>query len=117
LAKRQAPQPERVRVDHPADSDHGPTSAQQVEHLAILALALVFALIGLAVHFFLFGAIVLMAILFGLSASGLRGRRNGGVISGVAATVVAEAKRVAESIANPELDESDPKDLHQVTKE
>jgi len=74
-------------------------SAQQAEKLAILALAIVLGLIGLAVHFLWWPAIVLMAVLFGLIASDLKGRRGGGVISDVVTTVMVEAKSVAEDIA------------------
>jgi hypothetical protein len=75
-------------------------SARQVEQVGILALALVFGLIGFAVHAFGLAAIVLMAVLLGLIASGLRGRRGGGVISEVATAVSAEAKNLAEDIAS-----------------
>ena len=75
-------------------------STRLVEQLVILALALVFALIGLAVHVLWIPAIVLMSVLFGWIASELRGRSGGGVISEVATTVMVEAKGVAEGIAN-----------------
>jgi len=73
-------------------------SVRQVEQLVILALALVFGVIGFAVHFFWFPAIVLMAALFGLIASGLRGTR-GGVFSEVVATVMTETRNIAEATA------------------
>jgi hypothetical protein len=69
-----------------------------VEQLAILALALVFGLVGLAIHVLWFAAIVLMALLLGLMASELRGRRDGGVISEVATAVREEAKKVAADV-------------------
>jgi hypothetical protein len=74
-------------------------SVRQVEQLAILALALIFGVIGFAVHFFWFPAIVLMAALFGLIASGLRGTR-GGVFSEVVSTVVTETRSIAEATAH-----------------
>jgi hypothetical protein len=74
-------------------------STQLVQQLAVLALAIVLGLIGLAVHFLWIPAIVLMAVLFGLIASGLRGQQGGGVISEVATTVMDEAKSVADSIS------------------
>jgi len=73
-------------------------SVRQVEQLAILALALIFGAIGFAVHFFWFPAIVLMAALFGLIASALRGTR-GGVFSEVVSTVVTETRNIAEAAA------------------
>ena len=88
-------------------------SARQAEQLAILALALLFGAIGFAVHFFWLPSILLMAILFGLSASELRSQRGGGVISEVVATVVSEAKAVAEDVASAKAsqrDESEPTD-------
>jgi hypothetical protein len=74
-------------------------STQLVQQLAVLTLAILLGLIGLAVHFLWIPAIVLMSILFGLIASGLRAERGGGVIAEVAATVMVEAKSVAEGIA------------------
>jgi hypothetical protein len=74
-------------------------STQLVQQLAVLALAILLGLIGLAVHFLWIPAVVLMAALFGLIASGLRGQRGGGVIAEVATTVMEEAKSVSESIS------------------
>lgn len=88
-------------------------SARQAEQLAILALALLFGAIGFAVHFFWFPSILLMAVLFGLSASELRSQRGGGVISEVVSTVVSEAKGIAEDAMSAEAsqrDESEPTD-------
>ena len=68
--------------------------------MVLLALALLFGVIGFAVHFLWFGAIVLMALLLGLIASEMRGRRGGGVISEVATTLMVEATSVADAIAS-----------------
>jgi hypothetical protein len=71
------------------------TSTRQIEQLALLTLALVFGLIGLAVHVLWFVSIVLMAVQLGLIASELGNRRGRGVISEVAEevmTVVDEIK-------------------------
>jgi hypothetical protein len=76
-------------------------------------LALLFGAIGFAVHFFWFPSILLMAVLFGLSASELRSQRGGGVISEVVSTVVSEAKGIAEDAMSAEAsqrDESEPTD-------
>ena len=75
-------------------------STQLVQQLAVLAVAILLGLIGLAVHFLWIPAIVLMSALFGLIASGLRSQRGGGVIAEVATTVMVEAKSVAEAIAS-----------------
>ena len=86
-----------------ANAGQGPASrrdsARHAEQLAVILLAIVFGLIGFAVHILWFASIILMAILFGLVASEVRGRRGGGVISDVATTMVEEAKSVAEDIA------------------
>jgi hypothetical protein len=84
-------------------------STQLVQQLAVLALAIVLGLIGLAVHFLWIPAIVLMSALFGLIASGLRGQRGGGVMSEVATTVMVEAKGVAEGISERGTKEPEPK--------
>jgi hypothetical protein len=55
-------------------------------------LAIIFGLIGLAVHVLFIVAIVVMAVLFALMASELRGKRSGSVASVVVASAVAEAK-------------------------
>jgi hypothetical protein len=68
----------------------------QLEQLMILGVALLFGLIGLAVHFLWFISIVFMAILAGLIAAEIRGARGRGIIS----EVVAEAKNVVEEISN-----------------
>lgn len=77
-------------------------SARQVEQLAALGLALVFGLAGLAVHFLWVGSIVVMAVLLGLNASGLRGRGDRGVIS----EVVSEVKIMAQEVTR--TDEPEP---------
>jgi hypothetical protein len=74
-------------------------STRLVEQLVLLAVAILLGLIGLAVHVLWFGSIVLMSVLFGLIASGLRGQR-GGVIAEMATTVMVEAKSVADGISN-----------------
>jgi Flp pilus assembly protein TadB len=70
-----------------------------VEHLAVLAAALVCGVLGLAVHLLWIVAIVLMALLFGLLATELRGGR-GGIVSELVSegkTVVAEISSAAEA--------------------
>jgi len=68
--------------------------------VVLLALAILFGVIGFAVHFLWFGAIVLMAVLLGLIVSEMRSRRGKSVISEVVTTVMVEAKSVAEAIAS-----------------
>jgi hypothetical protein len=68
--------------------------------VVLLALAILFGLIGFAVHFLWFGSIVLMAVLLGLIVSEMRSRRGKSVISEVVTTVMVEAKSVAEAIAS-----------------
>lgn len=113
--RKQVSDPENVKTDRSVgneqDSPARGKSARQAEQLAILALALLFGVIGLALHFFWFPSILLMALLFGLSASELRSRRGGGVISEVVTTVVAEAKGVAEDITNTEANQRDESNL------
>jgi hypothetical protein len=84
-------------------------STQLVRQLAVLALAILLGLIGLAVHFLWIPAIVLMSVLFGLIASGLRGQRGGGVISEVATSVMDEAMSVVEGISEHRAREPEPK--------
>jgi hypothetical protein len=72
------------------------SAGAQVEHIAILSLALVSGLLGLALHVFWFVSIVLMAVLLGLIASTVRRRPGSGVVS----EVVAEAKSVAADIGS-----------------
>jgi hypothetical protein len=72
-------------------------TGRQTEQLAMVGLAIVLGLIGFAVHFLWFGAVVTMAVLFGLIASEVRGRRSGGVIVEVVDAVVSEAKSVAQA--------------------
>jgi hypothetical protein len=76
--------------------------------VVLLALALLFGVIGFAVHFLWFGAIVLMAVLLGLIVSEMRSRRGRGVISEVVTTVMVEAKSVAEAIASGGGNEPEP---------
>ena len=61
----------------------------------ILVSALVFGLLGLAIHVFWLASIVLISIALGLIAADVRGR-------GVLPEVVAEAKSVAAEIASAE---------------
>jgi hypothetical protein len=70
-----------------------------VERLAVLALTFICGLIGFAVHFLWFAAVLLMAVLLGLAAAELRAGRRRGVISEVAA----EAKNVAADITSAEV--------------
>ena len=84
-------------------------STQLVQQLAVLALAIVLGLIGLALHFLWIPTIVLMAILFGLLASGLRGQRGEGVIAQVATTVMDEAKSVVDVVSEHGAKEPEPK--------
>ncbi len=84
-------------------------STQLVQQLAALGLAILLGLVGLAVHFLWIPAIVVMSVLFGLIASGLRGQRGEGVIAEVTTTVMAEAKSVAKGIAGREANEAGPK--------
>jgi hypothetical protein len=71
----------------------------------MMAIALVLGLIGFAVHFLWFAAIVMMSILFGLMASELRARRSRGVIVEVVDAVVTEAKNVVEAVTGGETSE------------
>jgi hypothetical protein len=82
----------------PAPAARG-ESARQLEQLAIIAVAALCGVIGFAVHLFWFASIVLMALLFGLIAAGLRGSRAGG---GVLSGVVAEVKSAAEELTSGE---------------
>ena len=75
-------------------------SSRLAEQVVLLALAILFGVIGFAVHFLWFGAIVLMAVLLGLIVSEMRSRRGKSVISEVVTTVMVEAKSVAEAIAS-----------------
>jgi hypothetical protein len=79
-------------------------SSRQVEQLGVIALALVCSVIGFAVHAFWFGSIVLMAMLFGLTAAELRTARGRGIIS----EVVSEARIVTQEITGGEGSDPDP---------
>ena len=68
--------------------------AVRIESLALVALALIFGFIGLAVHVVWIVAIVLMAILFGLLASEMGNRGGRSVISEVAGQVGAVVEEI-----------------------
>lgn len=93
-----------------ASTDRGssssrPTSSRQIEGLAVITLALLFGLIGLAVHVLWIVSIVLMAMQFGLIASALGNGRGRSVISEVAeevVTVVEEIKSGSSGRDDPE---------------
>jgi Flp pilus assembly protein TadB len=76
--------------------DVGSSGPRQIEQLALVALALLFGLVGLAVHVLWFVSIVMMAIQLGLIASEFGNRRGSkGIISEVThevAIVVEEIK-------------------------
>jgi hypothetical protein len=73
---------------HSVQDPRGP-----IRQLAIIALALVCGLLGLAVHVFWLAAIVLMSVLFGLIAANVRGGR------GVIPELVAEVQGVADDLS------------------
>jgi Flp pilus assembly protein TadB len=102
--KRKFPEPQALATDPPGGADEGSRGRQETSRLAdqvvLLALAIVFGVIGFAVHFLWFGSIVLMAVLLGLIVSEMRSRRGQTVISEVVATVMVEAKSVADAIAS-----------------
>jgi hypothetical protein len=68
------------------------------EHLIILVAALVFGVLGLAVHFLWFVSIVLMALTLGLLGAEIRRHRGHGLV----AEVVAQAKGLADEIGAAE---------------
>jgi hypothetical protein len=102
--KRKAPEQQDPVTDPAGGADRGSRdrrdSSRLAEQVVLLALAILFGVIGFAVHFLWFGAIVLMAILLGLIVSEMRSRRGTSVISEVVTTVMVEAKSVAEAIAS-----------------
>ena len=102
--EKQATGPETVPA-RSSDNGHGSPdrhqSSRQLEQFAVLALAFAFGLTGFAVHVLWFVAVVLMAVLLGLSAAELRGHRRRGVIS----EVVTEVKNVAEDLTSREQPE------------
>jgi hypothetical protein len=102
--KKKVPEPQGLLTDPPGDADRGSRgrreSSRLAEQVVLLALALLFGVIGFAVHFLWFGSIVLMAVLLGLIVSEMRSRRGESVISEVVTTVMVEAKSVAEAIAS-----------------
>jgi hypothetical protein len=74
-------------------------AARGIEQLLILSVAIIFGLVGFAVHVLWIGAVVVMALLWGYIAAGLEGsRRGGGVISDVATTVAGEARGLAKEV-------------------
>jgi hypothetical protein len=89
-----------TKPDDASEATRSQTSARQAEHLGLLSLALLFALVGLAVHVLWFVAIVLMAILLGLTASELRSNRGGGVVSDVVSTMMSESKSLADDVTH-----------------
>ena len=96
-AKKDTSDPGRPTTGQSRDAFLAPRpSVRQTEQIAILALAIICGLIGLAVHVFGLASIVLMSVLLGLIAADVRGRRGRGVIS----ELVAEAKNVAEDITS-----------------
>ena len=102
--KKKVPEPQGLVTDPPRDADRGSggrrESSRLAEQVVLLALAILFGVIGFAVHFLWFGSIVLMAILLGLIVSEMRGRRGKSVISEVVTTVMVEAKSVADALAS-----------------
>jgi hypothetical protein len=101
--KKKVPEPQAL-TDPPGGADQGSAGRRESSRLAdqvvLLALAILFGVIGFAVHFLWFGSIVLMAVLLGLIVSELRSRRGKTVISEVVTTVMVEAKSVADAIAS-----------------
>jgi hypothetical protein len=81
----------------PRDASRRRGSARQAEELGVLVLALVFSLAGFEVRALWLVSIVLMTLLLGLMAAGLRGADGGG---SVISEVVAEAKILREDIAS-----------------
>lgn len=86
------------------DSSRPPGSGREVEQIVILSLALVFGLVGLAIHILWLASIVLMAILLGLAAAAVRRRAGRGAIG----EVVAQAKTVVAEISGSDT----PEDSH-----
>ena len=102
--KKKAPEPQGLITDPPEGAGRGSRgrreSSRLAEQVVLLALAILFGVIGFAVHFLWFGSIVLMAVLLGLIVSEMRIRRGKSVISEVVTTVMVEAKSVADAIAS-----------------
>jgi hypothetical protein len=93
----EAPSPETAR----GDARLRRTAARQIEQLAVLTLAIIFGVFGLALHGLWIGAIILMALLWGYLASTIRSRRDtGGVVSNVVSTVLEEVRDIADEIAD-----------------
>jgi Flp pilus assembly protein TadB len=102
--KKKAPEPEGLITGPSGGADRRSRgrreSSRLAEQVVLLALAILFGVIGFAVHFLWFGSIVLMAVLLGLIVSEMRSRRGKSVIADVVTTVMVEAKNVAEAIAS-----------------
>jgi len=81
-----------------------------VEQLAVVGLALLLGLVGLAVHVLWVVSIVVMAILFGLIASGLRGDTDRGVVSEVVSEVKIMAEEIAQGPDSTTLENNEPAD-------
>jgi len=86
-----------------------------VEQLALLTLAIVLALVGFALHFLWFAAVVVLALLWGYQASMLRGARDGGgVASAIVTSSVDEARGLAGDAsttrADTAVDAAEPED-------
>jgi hypothetical protein len=114
--KKKAPEPEGLITGPPGGADRGSRGRRESSRLAdqvvLVALAILFGVIGFAVHFVWFGSIVLMAVLLGLIASEMRSRRGKSVISEVVTTVMVEAKSVAEAIASGGDNVPEPEGTH-----
>jgi hypothetical protein len=73
---------------------------RRTEHLAVLSLAIVFALVGFALHIFWIASVVLLAVLWGIMASEMgSANRSSGMLSDVVTTVVDEARGLKEEIS------------------
>jgi hypothetical protein len=72
--------------------------------MVMISVAIVFGLLGFLLHFLWIPAIVVLAVLLGMTAGELRSRRTGGVISEAVGAVVAEAKNVADRPSHPDPD-------------
>jgi hypothetical protein len=78
--KKKAPELQDLVTDPPEDADRRSLVRRQstrlAEQVVVLALALIFGVIGFALHFLWFGSFVLMAVLLGLIVSEMRVRRG-----------------------------------------
>ncbi len=101
-------------TNRPTDQSRTPRERQTIRRrstdISVMSLAILFGLLGFALHIFWIVAIVLMALLWGLLVSELGSLRGGGRTSETMKAVVAEAREVKDEVMSGITNTVDPRD-------